>query len=257
MRQITSRDGTSIACQQSGKGPALVLVHGVLGSSIRWPILAALEDHFTVYAMERRGRGRSGDAETYSIEREFEDIAAVVEVIGGEVTLLGHSFGGLCVIEAALRTQNIRSLVAYEPAPVPVPSGLVSRIQGLLDAGDREAAVITSLLELAGISESELELFQKSPVFPAMLEAVQTVPRELQAEDAYRLEPEKFKQLRVPALLLLGGESPPLTQAAVQAWHAALPSSRIATLPGQQHIAHYTAPDLFVREVLDFLRNPE
>ncbi|MEZ4523551.1 MAG: alpha/beta hydrolase [Thermomicrobiales bacterium] len=100
---VISKDGTPIAFECTGSGPPLVLVHGTAGSHERWaPILSALSAEFTVYAMDRRGRGASGDSEYYSIEREFEDVAAVVETLDEPVNVLGHSYGGTCALEAAL-----------------------------------------------------------------------------------------------------------------------------------------------------------
>ena len=259
MEKTLSTDGTPIAFQRSGAGAPLVLVHGTLGSSRRWPVLPALEEQFTVYAIERRGRGESGDAASYAIEREFEDVAAVVNSIGGGVHLLGHSFGGLCVLEAALLTPHVRRLVVYEPPPLPAPGapfypeGLLDRLQTLLDAGDRVSAVTAFLLEVVRTPSHELELLKASPVFPAMVAAAHTVLRESRAEEEYRFEPERFEHLTVPTLLLVGGDSPQFARTTVEAWYAALLNSRITVLPGQQHIAMDTAPDLFAREVLAFL----
>src|SRR5918998_6394003 len=113
---VTSEDGTRIAGWRSGEGPPLVLVHGTAADHSRWkPVLPAFEERFTVYAVDRRGRGDSGDAEDYAIEREFEDVAAVVDTIGEPANLLGHSYGALCALEAALLTPNVRKLVLYEP----------------------------------------------------------------------------------------------------------------------------------------------
>lgn len=256
METVVSRDGTPIAYQRTGTGPPLVLVHGTLGTSRRWPILPLLESQFTVCAIDRRGRGASGDAAHYAIEREFEDVAAVANANGGEVTLLGHSFGGLIVLEAARLVPGVRRLVAYEPSPWPVPAGAVERLQALLDAGDREGLVTTFLRDLVSMPAAEVEMFKASPVFPAMLAAAHTVPRELAAEETYRLDPARFEHLHAPVLLLLGGDSPPPGRATVEAWHSILPNSRIAVLPSQQHVAHYTAPDLFAREVMAFLSEP-
>ena len=107
---VASADGTPLAVWRSGAGPPLVLVHGATADHSRWaPALPALEEHFTVLAMDRRGRGRSGDADDYALERETEDVVAVVESAGEEVNLLGHSHGGVCAIEAALLTDALRS----------------------------------------------------------------------------------------------------------------------------------------------------
>src|SRR5687767_12504745 len=119
--RVASQDGTSIAVQVTGRGAPLLLVHGTTADHSRWtPLLPALEARFTVHAMDRRGRGESGDAADYSLVREFEDVAAVVDAIGGPVNLLGHSYGALCSLEAALRTSNLRKLILYEP---PIPLG--------------------------------------------------------------------------------------------------------------------------------------
>ena len=240
----------------------LVLVHGTGGAYARWaPILPALEKQFTVYAVDRRGRGESGEARTYALEREFEDVAAVVDSIGDQVNLLGHSFGGICALEAALLTPRLRKLVLYEP-PLPVPGvtiypeGVIDRLDALLDAGDRSAVLTTFMREVVRMPEYELDLFKSSPAFPARLAAAHTLPRELRAHEAYRFEPERFKNLRVPTLLLLGGDSPQFFRSAIEAVNAILPNSRIVELPGQQHIAMDTAPDIFIRELVTFLAEP-
>jgi len=262
MDKLLSKDGTPIAYHRSGAGMPLVLVHGTGGAYARWaPILPALEKQFTVYAVDRRGRGESGEARTYALEREFEDVAAVVDSIGDQVNLLGHSFGGICALEAALLTPRLRKLVLYEP-PLPVPGvtiypeGVIDRLDALLDAGDRSAVLTTFMREVVRMPEYELDLFKSSPAFPARLAAAHTLPRELRAHEAYRFEPERFKNLRVPTLLLLGGDSPQFFRSAIEAVNAILPNSRIVELPGQQHIAMDTAPDIFIRELVTFLAEP-
>lgn len=259
MEKIISEDGTSIAFEHSGAGPPLVLVHGTAGSYARWATtLPILRQHFSVYAVDRRGRGESGDADAYAIEREFEDIAAVVDSIGGHVNLLGHSYGALCSLEAALLSQNIRKMVLYEPY-IPMtgvqiyPEGIIERLQALIDAGDREGVLVTFIREVVGIPSRELALLQSQPAWSARVAAAHTIPRELRAEARYRFDPERFKGVSTPTLLLLGGKSPLFMKASVDAVNAALPNSRVVVMPGQQHIADQTAPELFLREVLGFL----
>lgn len=256
---ISSRDGTRIAYSRNGQGSPLVLVHGTTADHTRWaPILPALEEHFTVYAVDRRGRAASGDAEDYAVEREFDDVAALVDSLPEPANLLGHSYGAICSLEAALRTENLRKLVLYEP---PIPSGIeiyptevVARIQSLVDAGDREGAVVTFFREVVHAPPHELEQLRSLPSWPARVAAAHTIPREMCGSDGYVFEPNRFSGLRTPTLLLLGGDSPPFLRAATEAVHSALPNSRIVTLPGQQHTAINTAPELFVREVLQFLQ---
>lgn len=262
MKTILSKDGTRIAYQHSGTGPPLVLVHGAVADHTRWaPVLSPLEERFTVYAMDRRGRGGSGDADDYAIEREFEDVAALVDSIGGPVNLLGHSFGAFCSLEAARLTPNIGRLILYEPPPPGVkgalPPEVAARIQTLLDAGDREEVISIFLREVAGITAAELEMLRAAPSWPGRVAAAHTILREIKAmEGLPRFDAERFKALKTPVLLLLGGDSPPLYGDAIEQIHAALPNSKVVVLPGQQHVAMNTAPDLFVREVLAFLAVP-
>ena len=258
MDKITSQDGTMIAYQCSGVGPPLVLVHGTTADHTRWaPVLPAFEQHFTVYSVDRRGRGGSGDAEQYAIEREFEDIVALVNSIEEPVFLLGHSAGALCSLEAARRTSHLRKLVLYEP---PIPTGIeiyprevVSRIEALLDEGDREGAVITFMQDIAHIPPHEIAILRAAPSWPARIAAAHTILREMRGSNEYVFEPARFSGLTTPALLLLGGDSPVFLKAAIEAVHAALPDSRVVVMPGQQHTAMNTAPELFTREVLQFL----
>lgn len=259
METIPSTDGAPIAYRRSGVGPPLILVHGTGGSHVRWAsVLPALEPHFSLYAIDRRGRGESGDAASYAIEREFEDVAALVEAIGQPVYLLGHSYGGICALEAVLLTQHIRKLILYEPPipnpPIPVyPDGLLDRLETLLAAGKREAILLTFLREVVRMPASELAQARASPAWPARLAAAHTLPRELRAHERYRFEPDRFKGLTLPTLLLVGSDSPPRFKMAIDTLNATLPNGQVVVLPGQQHIAMDTAPDLFIREVLAFL----
>lgn len=264
MEKILSKDGTPITFQRSGSGVPLVLIHGTLSSHGTWAkALPTLEKSFTVYGVDRRGYGESGDNTAYSVEREFEDVAALVDSIGQGVNVLGHSFGGVVALEGAFRTPNVRKLIVYEPSPLPVPGerlypeGSVERIQSLVDAGERENAVMTIFRELVQVPPDELEYYKASPRFLSWVTAAHLAPRETIAEEEYQFQPERFTHWNIPKLLLLGGDSPDLFKNTIERWHAALPNSRIMVLPGQQHIAHYTAPDLFVRELESFLLAPD
>lgn len=207
--------------------------------------------------MDRRGRGSSGDSATYSIEREFDDVAALVDSLGEPVVLLGHSYGAICSLEAALRTNRVRKLVLYEP-PIPAglpinPPGSIERLQALLNKGDKAGVVTTFLAEIVRMPDAEIKMLQSLAGWQGRVAAAHTILRELQAVDAYRFDPARFKAFRLPALLLLGGDSPAIFKVATDAVHAALPPSRLVILPGQQHVAMNTAPALFLKEVLAFL----
>jgi pimeloyl-ACP methyl ester carboxylesterase len=116
MQTVASADGTSIAFERGGSGADLVLVHGTAADRARWAaIRPQLEEHFTVTAVDRRGRGDSGDGRNYAAEREYDDIVAVVDALDPPVLLFGHSFGAICSLEAALRTDRLDGLILYEP----------------------------------------------------------------------------------------------------------------------------------------------
>jgi pimeloyl-ACP methyl ester carboxylesterase len=258
MEKVVSKDGTPIAYWRSGKGPPLVLVHGTAADHTRWaPVLAKLEERFTVLAVDRRGRGGSGDAAEYDYAREFEDVAAVVDAAGEPAFLLGHSYGAFCSLEAARLTRNLRKLILYEP---PLDMGFkvfdpeaIARLEATLAAGDREGVLTAFLGGIARASPKELEMMKALPSWQGRVAAAHTIPRELRTHYAYPFEPARFAELRTPTLLLLGGASPPFYKAAVEAVNGAVAGSRIAVLEGQQHVAMNTAPELFLREVLAFL----
>lgn len=258
METVQSKDGTSIAYAKSGHGPPLVLVHGTSADHTRWkPIMVELDMRFTVHAVDRRGRGESGDAPAYSIEREFEDVAAVVDSLGEPVVLLGHSYGAICSLEATLRTTNVRKLVLYEP-PIPTgvpiyPPGSIERLQALLDAGARDEVVRTFFRDIVRMPPHELVMLESLPNWSARVAAAHTIPRELRSDDTYAFDAKRFADLAVPTLLLLGGSSPAFFRSAIEALHGALPNGKVAVMPGQQHTAINTAPGLFLRNVLDFV----
>lgn len=263
LETIVSIDGTPIGCWRSGQGPALVLVHGTTADSSRWEtVLPLLEPHLTVYAMDRRGRGVSGDKTSYSLGAEAGDVAAVVnavaEATGGPVDVLGHSYGALCALEAALLTTKMRRLVLYEPVILPMMMpGVTDRLADLVAQGRREEAVIVVLRELAGMPEDQLERAKSLPSWPNRVAAAHTIVREQRVEDVHQFDPARFAALDVPTLLLSGGDSPASLTASTTALAAALPNARLVTMAGQGHVAMLTAPDLFTTEVLDFLRADE
>jgi pimeloyl-ACP methyl ester carboxylesterase len=253
---VASRDGTPIAVWRTGDGPPLVLVHGTAADHGRWaPVLPALEEHFTVFAIDRRGRGRSGDADDYALEREFEDVAAVVDWAGESVDVLGHSHGGVCALEAALLTSRIRKLVLYEPPMgfVVSPRHVVEQLEALLAAGQRDELVAFFMQHVAGLPADQVELLRSLPAWPARVAVAHTIPREERADSEYAFEPERFRDVDVSTLVLQGGESPEVFRVAGEAIRAALPDCRIAVMPGQRHAAMDTGTELFTETVLGFL----
>jgi pimeloyl-ACP methyl ester carboxylesterase len=259
-RSVVSPDGTSIAYWCTGSGRPLVLLHGTSANHTRWrSVLHLLEPHVTVCAVDRRGRGGSGDAEDYEIEREFDDVAAVVDVVardaGEPVDLFGHSYGAVCAIEGALRTAGVRRLVLYEPpfAYDSDASSVVERLEALLAEGRREEMVETFFREVAKASEEDLAVLKSLPAWQARVDAAHTILREERVGFDYRFQPERFSVLEVPTLLLEGSRSPDFLRRSTAMAAAALPDAEVVTLEGQQHVAMDTAPEMLAGAVLAFL----
>jgi pimeloyl-ACP methyl ester carboxylesterase len=222
-------------------------------------VLSEFGRYFTVYALDRRGRGGSGDGPIYALDREFEDVAAVVNSLGEPVHLLGHSYGALCALEAALLTPNVARLILYEPAWAGIfPAGFADEVDGLIRQGKRKEAVATLLQTVLRPPVLIADVIDADPFLPIYLAAAHNLPREIRGIQEYRFEPGRFADLRTPTLLLQGELSRPEFKTATAAVHAALPDSRVVVLQGQGHGAHSTAPELFANEVLSFLRaDPE
>ena len=264
--RVVSRDGTEIGYWTSGEGPPLLLVHGTTADHTRWrPLLRYLEPHATVHALDRRGRGTSGDAPDYDVAREFKDVAAVVDAVaeasGSAVDVLGHSFGGLCAFGGAALTSNIRRLVLYEgwPSPNPdllaLPPGVEERLNALLAEGNREAALETFFREVVGMPEEEFAVYRGLPAWQARIAAAHTITRESRGEQAALFDPEQAAKITVPTLLLVGGDSPEFLKAGIDTVAAALPDAHIVVLEGQQHIAIDLVPEIFAKHVVAFLRD--
>jgi pimeloyl-ACP methyl ester carboxylesterase len=139
--------------------------------------------------MDRRGRGGSGDSPAYDIMREAEDVAAVVDAIGEPAFVLGHSYGAVCSLEAALLTDNVRRLILYEP-PIPTglrayPPGAPDRMQALIDSGELEAALEVFFREIVRMPEHELEAYRRLPMWKGRIQLAPTLPRELVFDQTY------------------------------------------------------------------------
>jgi pimeloyl-ACP methyl ester carboxylesterase len=265
-RLVTSADGTRIAVFEAGAaGPRtpLVLVHGATADHTTFRAVAPrFGTSRRVAAIDRRGRGASGDAATYGIEREFEDIAAVAEDqasrFGGPVDVLGHSYGGRCALGASLRTSAIRRVVAYEGAPVPAgssyrPDGLLEAVRAALARGDPAAALSGFLAGVVGMSDADLARYRAEPVWPARVAAAHTILRELEGETSQPASIDGLAGVSVPVLLILGGASRSPFGIGTEALAARLADARAVTIEGAAHAAHHTHVAAFVELVEAFL----
>jgi len=261
METVISEDGTKIAYKLTGSGPPLVLLHGSgVSDHRRWEIAGvrpSLAEHFTVYAIDRRGRGMSGDAEEYGLKREVEDVVAVIDNIDQPAALLGHSFGALIALESALQTSGISKLILYEP-PISADGQkltsdeVIADMNALLDEGKNEQALILFFQEIGGLTPEEIETFRTNPGWQDRINGAHTLPREEQAIAGYEFHPARFAEIAIPALLITGGESPDIYRNATKAVHEALPNSRISIFEGEKHVAMNNVPDRFIEEVVTF-----
>jgi pimeloyl-ACP methyl ester carboxylesterase len=265
-RLVMAPDGVRIAAFEAGAPasaePPLVLVHGATADHTTWRALApVLGLRRRVVAVDRRGRGASGDADHYSIEREYDDLAAVADACGrgpGTVDLLGHSYGGRCALGASLRTATIRSVVAYESAPLPPgasyrPDGLLEQLRADLARGDKEAALGGFLAGIVGLSPEALASYRAEAVWPARVDAAHTILREIEAEVTPSAGLEALGRVTVPVLLILGGVSRSPFAIGTTALAAQLADATVVTIEGAAHAAHHTHVAAFAAAVDGFL----
>jgi pimeloyl-ACP methyl ester carboxylesterase len=258
MPTVTSPDGTRIAYDRRGDGPPLVLLHGGLTRRYWDPLAPQFAEHYTVIAPDRRGRGESGDADGYSIEREIEDVRALLGAVDGDPVLFGHSFGGLQAIEAA-RLAPVAGVVAYEPAYLVdefrAEADLAARMQARLDAGDPRAATKLHLREvLAPVEDEKFEAWLDDwPVWPDPVDHVENAIRMNRALESHPL-PESL-DVDAPVLLLSGTEGPSHLRESVRAVRDALPDARLVEFEGVGHGGPTTAPERTADEVRAFVED--
>jgi len=254
-RTATADDGTPIGYRLTGNGPAILLVHGAAADARQWAmVMPLLAPRFTVVAMDRRGRGTSGPlGQDHSMKIECGDIAAVAAAIDRPVHLVGHSSGARFALHAAIDLPELASLTLYEPPPPEVfANGTLHALAELEAAGDREGILRSFLVDIAGNDEEAFAFIQRRPIWPIMVDNALTLPAELRAVRDYRFEAAAFAGLEVPTLCLLGQLSGPELGVVVTEIAGALPTARVATLPGQAHGAMISAPKLFAAELRRF-----
>lgn len=259
MKQAISSDGTAIAYEPSGAGPALILIDGALCSRAFGPspkLAPLLAQHFTVYAYDRRGRGESGDTAPYSKQREVEDIAALIQTAGGSAFVVGLSSGGALALEAAASGLEIQKVIAYEP-PFVDHNGdgrggeYLPHLQRLIAAGDRGGAVKYFMRTMVGVPAPAVVLMQAMPWIWRKLEAVaHTLPYDAAVMTDFKVPTARLASIQVPTLAMNGSKTQDRLQAAAQAVAAAVPRARHQVLAGQ---THNVKPTVFAPAVVKFL----
>ena len=249
----------SIACEVSGEGPPVVLVHGA--GSARWSfdlVRPELESAFTVIAIDRRGRGDSSDGHGYEVEREFHDVAAVVRDAGDGALLVGHSYGALVAAGAAQLLDGLPRLVLYEPpmGGVLVDGELIDRWERLIREGDRDPVLREFFRQVAGYGEDQIDELALSPVWERRKQVSPTLPRELRAELAFTLDRAALARLATRTLMLLGSESPDWARRSTMAYSEAIPHAEVHILEGHGHGANTSGPELLAAEIARYLSGP-
>jgi pimeloyl-ACP methyl ester carboxylesterase len=253
---VSSKDGTRIAVECTGTGPNLLIVHGGTGDRNRWkPLLPLFASHFTVCAMDRRGHGESEVGPNYRLGKESEDVAAVVNSRPGPVFVLGHSIGGVWALEAAFLTNKISKLVLYEPPLQDLDHNSVAdRMEKMIQAEDREQALVTFLRDIVMISPDEIASMKQQASWPGRVAGIDIQIREIRVLSKYRFDAKRMTALEVPTLLLTGSKtaSPQLKQA-INSLMETLPKRTLVVFEGQEHNAMDRIPREFAEAVTNFL----
>lgn len=253
-----SKDGTRIAFWREGQGFPMLLVHGGACDHMAWYfVVPLLARDFEVYTYDRRGRGGSGGTSPYAVEREVEDVLAMLEAIGQPAHLIGHSAGGILALEAAEQTDKLLSLTLYEPAFV-VPGArerpnpeILEQMNALLAIGDRAGVVRIAIRETLELPEAEIAAMESGPGWEQLCSVANAIPNDWLLWDR-KLEMERLNAIQTEVLLLMGSESPSWLKGATMAIRQALPEASFKLLNGQGHSAMITDPGLFARTVIEF-----
>jgi pimeloyl-ACP methyl ester carboxylesterase len=260
MRTVTSKDGTTIAFDQFGKGPAVILVDGALqyrafDQGIAH-LAALLEQHFTVFHYDRRGRGDSTDTQPYALEREIEDIEALIDEAGGSAFVFGISSGAALAMEAAIKLgDKIKKLAMYE-APYNDDNDArqawktyTKQLKDML-AADRRGDAVGLFMMFVGMPADQLDGMRQHPMWP-MWEAVgHTLAYDAAAmgEDA-SVPTGRAARVAMPALIMDGGASYPFMHITATALANAIPNAQHRTLEGQ---THEVAPEVLAPALIEF-----
>jgi pimeloyl-ACP methyl ester carboxylesterase len=245
--KVVSKDGTAIVFDRIGNGPPVILVDGALcyrGMGPSGQLAELLSQHFTVITYDRRGRGASGDTAPYAVEREVEDIAALLNEAGGAALVWGMSSGAVLALEAANRLRGIKKVALYE-APFIVddtrPTTEDDWVQiGEAVAADRRSEAIKLFLKSVGVPGFFMALMRLMPMWSKLKAIAHTLPYDgAIVQDNQRgkpLPPSRWASVTVPALVMDGGNSPAWMLHANRTLASELPNAQYRTLEGQTHM---------------------
>ncbi|MFI6937873.1 alpha/beta fold hydrolase [Streptomyces sp. NPDC050418] len=264
MQTFSSTDGTTIAYEKTGSGPAVIVVSNVAEDHTGVAGLAKeLSEHFTVITFDRRGRGASGDPQPYDPARELEDIAALVDIAGGSAALASGSGGcGITLDAASALGDKVTGVYLYEPpfivdgSRAPMPADYVERMEAMVAAGERSEAVEYFMTEMIGVPAEYLGAMKADPSWGEMARYAHTyayegrILRELM--DGTPLPAGRWS-VDAPVAVSVGSNTEPFFQVGADALAALLPKVTVLSLPDQDHGAFWAAPEPVAAQIRAFL----
>jgi pimeloyl-ACP methyl ester carboxylesterase len=245
VKRITSADGTAIAFEITGEGPPLILVGGAFcdrsAPASGTPLAALLAHRFTVLSYDRRGRGDSGNTPPWAIDREVEDLSALIAAAGGSAFVFGISSGGLLALDAAARGLPVPKLALYEP-PVILDAnraeafeGLAGRLDEAIAGGRRAEAVELFFTQAMQLPAPAVAQMRRSPTWAGLEALAHTLSHDLRITARGPSRLEQVPAVRSATLAMSGGASPPWMREAIQELASAIPGARYRVLEGQTH----------------------
>ena len=259
MAMFTSKDGTTIAYDKRGSGPALILIDGAFCGRNMGPmpkLAPLLAPHFTVYNYDRRGRGESPDIRPFTADSEYEDLAALIDLAGGSAHLYGTSSGAALALFATARGLPVDRLALFEPpftdvpGGKPMPRGYQEELERLV-ATDRRADIIKFFMtKMIGMPAIMMPLMRLNPGWKAMLHNAPSLPHDAAIMEGYGFPTAAARSIRVPTIVISGDKTFKQLKEPVRLTREAIPGARFALLPGQSHDA---AAELVAPVLIDFL----
>ncbi|MFF1547594.1 alpha/beta fold hydrolase [Streptomyces sp. NPDC058291] len=241
--KTVSRDGTELAYESAGQGPAVILVSGAMSTGgTMAPLAGLLADRFTVLRYDRRGRGESGDTAPYAVGREVEDLAALIDAAGAETAALyGVSSGGALALEAAAAGLPVSRVAVYETPFALDEDDARGRAEYTANltkalARDRRGDAVELFLRLTGLAEEMIQGARRSPMWAGMEAIAPTLAYDDAVMGDGRVPGERLASVGVPVLAVAGEASPPWLREAVRAVAEAVPDGAYRTLEGQTHM---------------------
>ncbi|MDP9325832.1 MAG: alpha/beta hydrolase [Candidatus Dormibacteraeota bacterium] len=260
MNTLKSKDGTTIAFDEQGDGPSLILVDGAMStrSSGSKPELAKLlAQRFTVYSYDRRGRGDSGDTRPYAVDREIEDLDALIDEAGGSASLYGHSSGGCLALEATVKLgDKVKKLGMYEapynddPEAQKAWGAYIKNLTEVL-ASDRRGDAVALFMAYVGMPAAQIEAMRQAPFWGGMEAIGPTLAYDatIMGTDG-TIPTERAARVHAPTLVMNGGNGAPFMLETAKTLSKAIPGAKLSTLEGQAHDVH---PEALSPVLVEFL----